>query len=229
MRTGSLITMGQLIMHTLPRTLITSIALLSTTLASGASTVDVRVSGTLIPSACTPLMSTDSLHFGTVSSADLNREQPTALVEHAPTLTIACGTPTLYGLRLLDNRAGSAYDTGRAASLGLGHTLAGEQVGAYHLDVIPARSSIDGGQVFLSLGDRTGHHWQTSTAQPQSLPVDGGLLGLVDRPGVRSGAVPVEWAQLGIRAHGIIAPAQGLTVTDAVPLDGHVTVEVVYL
>ena len=111
----------------------------------------------------------------------------------------------------------------------MGRTAANEQIGAYHLDVDPERSAIDGRRVFLSLGDRTGNLWSTSTAQPMALPTSGSLLGLVDRAGVDTGAVAVKVAQLGIRAHGLIAPARGLTLTDAVPLDGHVTVELVYL
>jgi hypothetical protein len=194
-----------------------------------ASTVDLQVTGTLVPSACTPSISTANLHFGTISSADLSHERPTPLVEHAPTLTVRCGSPTLYGLRLIDNRAGSAYESGLPGRLGMGHSATGERLGAYHLDVVPARSTADARPVFVTLGDRTGQRWSTSTAQPLALPTDGELLGLVDRAGVDTGAVAVQVALLGLRAHGMIAPARGLTLVDAVPLDGHVTVEVVYL
>lgn len=216
-------------MHPTSRTLATVLALGFATPALCASTVDIQVTGKVVPSACTPVLSVNTLHFGTVSSADLQPERPTALTEHAPTLTVQCGAPTLYGLRLVDNRAGSAYDSGLEGRLGMGRTAANEQIGAYHLDVDPERSAIDGRRVFLSLGDRTGNLWSTSTAQPMALPTSGSLLGLVDRAGVDTGAVAVKVAQLGIRAHGLIAPARGLTLTDAVPLDGHVTVELVYL
>lgn len=211
------------------RTLAAVLALGFAAPAFCASTVDIQVTGMLIPSACTPILSVGTLHFGTVSSADLHPERHTALIEHAPTLTIQCGTPTLYGLRLVDNRAGSAYDSGHAGPLGMGYTAADEPIGAYHLEVDPARSTIDGRRAFLSLGDRTGSLWSTSTAQPTALPTDGSLLGLVDRVGVDTGAVVAQVAQLGIRAHGVIAPARTLTLTDVVPLDGHVTLELVYL
>ncbi len=216
-------------MHPTFQTLTAMLALGFTTPAFCASTVDIQVTGTLVPSACTPILSVSTLHLGTVSSADLHPERPTAMTEHTPNLTIQCGTPTLYGLRLVDNRAGSAYDSGIAGRLGMGRTAADEQIGAYHLEVDPARSTVDGRRVFLSLGDRTGSLWSISTAQPMALPTDGSLLGLVDRVGVDTGAVVVQMAQLGIRAHGVIAPARSLTLTDAVPLDGHVTVELVYL
>jgi hypothetical protein len=217
------------VMQRTPRTLAAVLALGFTLSAFGASTADIQVTGTIGPSACTPILSVATLHFGTVSTADLHLEQPTALPEHTPTLTIQCGTPTLYGLRLVDNRAGSAHDAGYPGRLGMGYTAAGERIGAYHLEVVPARSTLDGRRVFLSLGDRTGSRWSTSTAQGVALPTNGELLGLVDRVGIDTGAVEAQVAQLGIRAHGVIAPARALTLTDAVPLDGHVTVEVVYL
>lgn len=206
-----------------------SLALAVAMPALSASTVDVQVTGTLVPSACTPSISTGSLHFGTLSTADLDDDRHTPLLEHAPTLTVRCGSPSLYALRLIDNRAGSAYPSGLAGGLGMGHTAAGEALGAYHLDIVPARSTIDARPVFLTLGDHNGSRWSTSTAQPHALPAHGALLGLVDRTGVDTGAVAVKVAQLGLRAHGMIAPARGLTLVDAVPLDGHVTVEVVYL
>lgn len=216
-------------MHPISRILTAMLALGLAMPAVCASTADIRVTGTLVPSACTPTLRISTLHFDTVSSADLHPERPTALTEHTPTLNIQCGTPTLYGLRVVDNRAGSAYDSGHDGRLGMGHTAADEQIGAYHLEVDPARSTIDGRRAFLSLGDRSGSLWSTSTVQPMTLPTDGSLLGLVDRAGVNTGSVAAQMAQLGIRAHGLIAPARSLTLTDAVPLDGHVTVELVYL
>lgn len=98
-------------MHPISRILTAMLALGLAMPAVCASTADIRVTGTLVPSACTPTLRISTLHFGTVSSADLHPERPTALTEHTPTLTIQCGTPTLYGLRVVDNRAGSAYGT----------------------------------------------------------------------------------------------------------------------
>jgi hypothetical protein len=55
------------------------------------------------------------------------------------------------------------------------------------------------------------------------------LLGLVEQAGVASGPSPIRVALLRVQVSAHIAPTAGLTLTDEVPLDGHTTVELVYL
>jgi hypothetical protein len=196
-----------------------------------ASSVDVSVKGSIIPGGCTPTLSSAEFDHGKISAQDLDASAPTSFANRArdATLTIACEAPTLYGVRGIDNRAGSALAGDRGTYFGLGHTPAGERIGAHLLRIVPARSSIDNKPAFLTLGSEDGRRWTSAESEPRSVRANGVLVGLADAEGVNSGPVPIKSAILGLSSSILIAPTEGLTLTEEVALDGAATLELVYL
>lgn len=200
-------------------------------LALAASSVDLAVTGTLVPASCRPTLSHAHINFGKVSSADLDQQQHTAMKPHRQLLTIECAGSTAFGIRAIDNRDGSAHGpAGMNAPLGVGTTQAGEPIGAYSLVVQSAGSSLDAGKpVFLSVRNAAGTQWSPSSTADVAIHTNGELIGLVDRAGVSTGPSLVTRASLSILADAHVAPASGLTLNDEVDFDGHTVLELVYL
>lgn len=206
-----------------------TLAFASTNVA--ASSTDVAVTGTIVPGGCTPSLSAPMFQHGKIAARDLNGDQPTDLRDRSrlATLGISCEGPTLFGIRAVDNRADTVFQDSQSSRFGLGLTPEGEKIGAHTLAIVPAGSTIDGNPTFLALGNTTGSQWAAAEDRPRSLRHNGVMLGLVDSAGVTTGPVPVKEAVLNLRSALVIAPAEGLTLTSEVALDGAATLEVVYL
>ncbi|NNA65059.1 DUF1120 domain-containing protein [Pseudomonas gessardii] len=188
-------------------------------LALAASTTDLSVKGSITPSACAPLISGGgTIDFGKMAAKDLQAEQYTSLPGQSLQLSVRCEAPTFFTLTTVDNRAGSSAN--HAFWHGLGLTAEGEKLGgaAFHLyapvaDGVAVRTitSVDGGMTWLPTSLLT-HTMLTAIARGNQLvPI----------------AVRDFDAQIRLYTH--IAPADSLTLTDEVPVDGHATVQVTYL
>jgi len=199
--------------------------------AFAASSVDLTVSGTIVPSACTPTLSAADVSFGKISAADLALDKPTAFLggKLLSTLNVNCDAATLYGLRGIDNRAATVGNTWYMTPYGLGMTSGGEKLGAHYLEVMPLRSTIDAKPAFVTVGNAAGTTWTASATGEKGLRNYGELLGFTDTAGVTSGPIPIKDAQYGLQHYLVFAPANGLTLTDEVALDGSAVIEVVYL
>lgn len=194
------------------------------------SSVDLSVTGSIVPAACTPQLNTQAINFGRFSYRDLNVQEHTATGVQHHTLTIRCDAPAVYALRATDNRKGSAHGKpDLPAPLGMGLTPQGEKIGGFHLEVRAGGSNIDGKPVFFSVGSADAGSWSPSSSLPRPIHSDGDLLALVDGAGLVSGPSRIREAQLQLVASGHIAPALGLTLTEDVRFDGHATLELIYL
>jgi len=217
-------------MNLSPRGLVSGLLLGSACSALAQSSIELSISGQIVPAACTPTLGVDDVHFGKLSVADLDPQSHTALARQYQVLNLACAQPTLFALKAHDNRQGSVYGKpGAVAPMGLGMTPGNEKLGAWHLELVSMGSSIDGKVVYFTLGSADGSSWSPASAADAALHSTGPLLGLVEQAGVASGPSPIRIALLRVQVSGHIAPAAGLTLTDEVPLDGHTTVELVYL
>jgi hypothetical protein len=203
--------------------------------AFAASTVDMTVGGNIVPSACTPSLSTRNVTFGKVSSADLAADKHTDMVSQTSTLSIRCTSPTLYGLRVIDNKPGTHHQIpgwNETNSLGLGLTANDEKIGGYRLELIAEGSRIDDVTPFFAFQFSQGGSWTFFNEPKVDLTKIGGwpwLVGMHHTSGNQGGPAAIETAYLKMNIHGYIAPADGLTLTDDVALDGAATLEVVYL
>ncbi|MFC3814996.1 DUF1120 domain-containing protein [Lysobacter sp. GCM10012299] len=198
--------------------------------AFAADTVDLSVTGTIIPASCTPTLSGGStIDLGQISTANLSAASATSIPEQSVTLSIHCPTATSFAIRAQDNRAGSASNGG-ANFYGLGSAPGGEKIGYYSLGVRGSTTTVDGGALGQGLtssdggttwsAQGTGDFWGT-------LP-DGSKIFAFSKS---AGAVPsaIQDAAVTMRVVPSIAPRNGLPASDDITIDGSVTFEMVYL
>lgn len=188
--------------------------------AFAASSMDLAVTGSITPNACEPLISGEgTIDYGKMSFSALNPEQHTPLPAQTMPISVRCEGPTFFTLTTIDNRAGTSAN--HANWHGLGLTPTGEKIGgaAFHLynpvaDGAPAHliTSWDGGMTWEP-DDTLSHTSLTAVAASNTDLVPA--------------AVTDFDADIGVLSH--LAPANGMTLTDEVPLDGNATVQLSYL
>lgn len=209
-----------------------AVALLAATASSAmaASTVDLAVTGSIIPTSCTPTLSLGDVAFSKISAADLKRGTHNFIGERKnQQLRIACQAATLFAIRGIDNRPGTNGNGWYVTPYGLGLTPNGEKIGAHYMELRMAASTIDSKPTFVTVGNAGGSSWQASTAGDKGIRNYGELLGFTDTEGVTTGPIPVKDAVLGMEHYLVINDADTLTLNEEVQLDGSASIEVVYL
>ncbi|TFY92624.1 DUF1120 domain-containing protein [Pseudomonas kairouanensis] len=207
-------------MSNIRNTLIAALLTTATGTALAASSVDLAVKGSITPSACTPSLSSGgTVDFGKMSAKDLNADKVTRLESDLIQLRISCDAATLFAFKGDDNRKGSVPD-GHEGNFGLGLINGNEKLGSYYgvltsavADNSPARfiGSQDGGATWFSTGELS-DSLITSVANTTSIT-----------------PIPVQELTGDLKIKALIAPANSLTLTSEVPLDGSVTLTVSYL
>lgn len=216
-----------------PVTRITLLATLLTSLATAvaAPSVDITVTGSIVPGGCTPTLSNALFDHGRLYTRDLLASAPTVLLDRArtSTLNINCEAATAYALRAVDNRADSVLENNDGSRFGLGLTSKNEKIGSYRLRIDPEGSSLDGEPVLLLIGNPTGNAWSAAERRARSLRNDGQLIGLASRKIDGGGPMPAKDAVLTLVSYLTIAPTDSLTLDAEVPLAGAATLELFYL
>ncbi|UCP07239.1 DUF1120 domain-containing protein [Pseudomonas sp. MM213] len=192
--------------------------------AFAASSTDLTVTGLITPTACTPSLANGGVvDYGKRSAKDLNPTTHTQLGRETIQLTVNCDASTQFALKTSDNREGST-SAGGSTTFGLGLINTNEKLGYYGLSVrnpvadnpVTALSSRNKGDTWsqirdgdgitsadwIAFGNRTGRAWTPDFLQ--NVTVD-----------------------IGVNAY--IAPANSLTLTDEVALDGSATLQIEYL
>src|SRR5689334_13790709 len=89
--------------------LLTPLVIACAPVALAASSADLRVTGLITPSACTPSLSGGGIvDHGKVTVKDLKPDQPTALKRGTLYLEVNCDATTPFTLTTIDNREGSS-------------------------------------------------------------------------------------------------------------------------
>jgi hypothetical protein len=188
--------------------------------AFAASSVDLSVTGTITPSACTPTLSSGGVvDYGKISAKDLNADEKTFLVRQTVQLTLTCAGPTFAAIAAKDNREGSDFNNDYT-EFGLGLINASEKLGGMELflrtplaDGVPVRiiGSADDGSTWL----------------PEPYLTRTNML-TVANTGTQT---PISMQTLSADLHidSFIAPTNQLTLNNEVAIDGSVTLSVVYL
>lgn len=202
--------------------LIAGLLLAGTGHAFAASSVDLSVKGTITPSACTPSMLNGGvIDYGKLSAKALNVDKVTRLNTEYLELRVMCDAATLFALQGSDNRAGSV-PTGHEGNFGLGIINGDEKLGSFYAgfdravaDDVPARfiNSYDGGV--------TWNPW------PGGGLWEGGTVAVANNTAIAP--IPVKVMTTEMEVFTLIAPSRTLTLTEEVPIDGSVTVTVLYL
>lgn len=189
--------------------------------AYAASTTQLAVQGSITPSACQPVLSAGgNVDHGKLSAKDLKPDDYTLLQRATMSFAINCEGPTLLALKTLDNRNGTAIFPDWHAH-GLGTTAAGENLGSVSFslndtvaDSVPVTHimSTDGGETW-SPASPLGHSALTAFA-PNGGPYQ---------------PIAVQAVNATLAVYTTLNKAADLTLTDEVPIDGHATLEVIYL
>ncbi len=218
-------------MNTVTRLTLLATLLTSVATAVAAPSLDITVTGSIVPGGCTPTLSNALFDHGRLYTRDLLAAAPTVLLDRARTATlkINCEAATAYALRALDNRADSVLENNDGSRFGLGLTSNNEKIGSYRLRIDSEGSTMDGEPALLLIGSPSGNAWSAAERRARSLRNDGQLIGLATRNVDGGGPMAAKDALLTLVSYLTIAPTNSLTLDAEVPLAGAATLELFYL
>lgn len=223
-----------------------ALAVLATSTAAMAESVDVKVIGTITPTACKPTLSGGgTVDYGIIPPASLKKDALNQLGNKQLDFAITCDAPVKLALTGINGRPGTAAGTegenGGGSSVapagidtsngeyvvGLGldgnKKVGGYTIGISNLvaDNIDADGIYNSGDIKTKSGD-----WLTWKV----LPVYGGvkIYGSVAKKGEKQ---PIAFTTLAgkLNVQAYINKASELDLTKPVKLDGLTTLELVYL
>jgi type 1 fimbria pilin len=209
------------VMKTPIKTLIACCLIGSFSPAFAASTVDLTVKGLIVPSACTPSLSANTVDVGRVSVKDLNQEAETWLTPTTLQLGIDCESATLFAMQTTDNRADSGSNF---TAYGIGKTNLGERIGGYLMRL--DKGVADGAAVTPITSFNNGATW--GSLSPEDNWQTNFIVSIRD-PGATRVPVPAKNTQIELAVLPFILPAKNVTITEDTPIDGSATIEVKYL
>ena len=209
------------VMKTPIKTLIAGCLIGSFSPAFAASTVDLTVKGLIVPSACMPSLSANTVDVGRVSVKDLNQDTRTFLTPTTLTLSVNCEASTLFAMKATDNRSDSAAAINE---LGIGKTAAGELIGGYWLMLSNATADTTAVQMIGSTNN--GGSWFRFREDDAW-----GTTYLLSIAAVGAGSVPIPArdTQVALSIKPFIFPAKDVTIGEDTLIDGSATIEVRYL
>lgn len=231
----------------LKKSLMASVLALTASSVMAAPSVDIKVTGKIVPSSCTPSFPSGGgiADFGTMKVASLNSTTPTTLpdIKTVP-VTITCEEDTRVGISFNDIRSASAPTTGYTVNfattdfatsvgylfgLGMYNT---QKIGAYALGI-----QIDSGTLTNDKGDNlvayfstdSGNDWATKSATSyMQVKSDKSEIYSFGKSATNA-PEPQTKVNFNVGVSAIINPTNDLKITDEATLDGLTTVELVYL
>ena len=203
-----------------------------------AESASLTVSGTIIPTACTPSFAGGSLvDLGKISAADLNANVQTELALKNITLSMTCNGQVPVAVKVHDNQAatqlaGITID-GRAEDMyiyGMG-AASGVKIGGYGLrHGTPTVDTVAMSLMYQQGGGIGGPTWN----QPSSTLVgknasSGGYLHYSWGRSIAEGPSNGRIHTLPMTLVPVVGPANALPTGSDITLDGSATFELVYL
>lgn len=187
------------------------------------------VAGTIRPGACSLLLESNGVvDFGTISASSLSDTEKTALPNKTISYTVACDGPTMVAMTPLDGRLGTAAPSvsDDRGSFGLG--MSGDApLGAYTVNTSTTDSIVNGvaaSPVVRTMGGN--ENWRTSTFVVWRDGTD--QLSWATRGNTSPVALTTATQALVLKT--AIAPKSDLPpLTESIPLDGLITMSLVYL
>jgi hypothetical protein len=203
-----------------------------------AESIDVRITGTITPSACTPTVTGGgTVDYGTISGDTLNVTSFTVLDQKTLPFTLTCDSPTRVALQTIDGRSGTAVIPVGSSVLGqavtastpmLGLGKAGDtNIGAFALSIPAASVTIDGsGSNVKSLSSSDqGTTWSNNTSEWVTDTADYFSWG---NDGTTTPTAVTNLAGT-LNVQAVINKTSALDLSSEVNLDGMATLEVKYL
>ncbi|WP_371355678.1 DUF1120 domain-containing protein [Pseudomonas chlororaphis] len=196
-----------------------------------ADTADLRVIGTIAPSACTPVFAGGAVvDYGVIPPATLGRTTETTLASHDVNYTITCNAPIAISTTWTDARLGTAVrlDTATPGNLndfGLGaHN--GVNIGRYWIFNVAANTTADGNPVDLIQQNNSASAWIHATIAQAA--TDGIRQYSYAPVGTLVPGAYTTYAGT-LRVNAFITPTQNLDMSTEITLDGLSTMTVNYL
>jgi hypothetical protein len=206
-------------MTTLFTAVTTSLILLGSASVYAASTVDLTVKGLIVPSACTPNMSSGGIiDHGKISAKDLREDNPTLIGSHVMTLVVVCDAPIQFALHSIDNRAGSSL---MSSDYGLGLINGTQKLGWFKLMLRNAVA--DGAHMQPIASSDGGNTWYSEKFWDAGLHMALATLDDATQP------ASIKELVTELVVDTSIARTDGLDLSNEVTLDGSATLEVKYL
>lgn len=232
-------------LNTIQKTVCALAVLSATTLPALAESVDVRVVGTITPTACTPVLAGGgTIDYGNIQPSSLAKDTYTVLDEKQLDFAITCDAPAKVAIKATSQRGDSAVSQadGSLSSVSTGNTLfgatgaaayglgldGGKGIGGYGLRLAAGTMQADGVAVDSIQANGNTTTWAKTTA--------GSLINSPTSIRYASWAAtgtttPIAFTtltgKLGVQAY--INKASELDLTKPVALDGLTTLELVYL
>lgn len=201
-----------------------------------ANSVEVKVTGTITPAACTPTLSGGgTVAYGRISPSLLSDTAYTDLPDHTIPFSITCDLPTKVGLTFVDNRSGSTVSgiidnliggfSGNAHNFGLG-TVNTKNVGGYAMRFGQSYTA-DGVAVRAVTSIDSGTTWRGSNASDLGNKGATYILSWSDT----NGGAPIAFKDLAgdLVVKTRLNKKADLDLSDDVDLDGSATIELVYM
>lgn len=201
--------------------------------AAQAQTVNVQVTGKILPQSCTPTLGGGGVvDYGDIPAASINQATYTVLPTKQLSFSISCAAPVRAIVSTVDNRASSRIpdillDTMLLPdqfNYGLG-THAGANVGGYSLRLARDSFTADAALVQPISSNDQGNSWQISGGEMSHLA---NMRSSWSTPGI---AAPVTFNSLAgtIEVRTAINKGQNLPLQNVVPIDGSASLEVIYI
>ena len=206
-------------MKTLLNTVAASVMLLTCATTYAASTVDLAVKGLIIPSACTPSLSSGGIiDHGKISAKDLRPDNPTLIGTHTMTVAVLCDGAIPFALNSIDNRADSSM---MREIYGLGFINGTQKLGWFQLTLQNAVA--DGVQMKTIASADGGNTWYDEKSWEPGV-----YMSVADSAGGTQ-PTPVKELVAQMTVDTTIARTDSLDLSNEVTLDGSATLEVKYL
>lgn len=210
-----------------------ALSLITSALAFGAhaQSVDLRVTASIVPAACTPALSGGGIvDFGVIPASTLSKTYPTEVGSRTTSLTITCDAPAQVGFKVIDNRAASVAIGAGEKRFGLG-TAGGAKIGAYTLTLDPTQFTVDGGQGFGLYSDTSQSSWQ-SINTVRDIQDSGMSIQEVYSVAKSDGSDAPDAFQTmttAIEVTAVVARGDSLPLGERIEFDGSATIELTYL
>ncbi|EKM5745003.1 DUF1120 domain-containing protein [Enterobacter kobei] len=209
--------------------------------AGAAETADVTINGRLLPPTCSISLSSPTVAYGTLRVSALNTDTPSHITPYlngtdpTTTLNVSCEGPALIGAKIADQRAGTvaATDEGIDGVLGVTPTqlfglgsFGGKSLGAYA--ILSSNVLVGGAAGKVISSTDNGGNWADQSAD-FGLSNTAGWLWSWTSDTSGAAAEPVQTVAQTFTIKSAVQPMNELSITDSAPLDGLVTIELVYL
>ncbi|HDR2620785.1 TPA: DUF1120 domain-containing protein [Enterobacter chuandaensis] len=227
--------------------MLASVLAVAASSAMAASSIDIQVTGKIVPASCTPAFVSGGgvADFGTMKAADLNSTAQTKLADlKVIPISITCESATRVGVTFNDAHADSAptvdvttnfaapdlqLDPPYTAGLGMYNS---KPIGAYSMGIdkrAGAATNADGDNLYPLFSSNNGEVWGKRGLD--YIPVKTDKSEVYAFSDVQGDLMPSAQTQFNfnVAVSAIINPTNDLNIIDEATLDGLTNVELVYL